>query len=390
MLSKYLLACVALLGTSVSAIHSSTTRTTQPHPTGVRSNNKPSTGVTVSSYHNSTVAKPPPKPANSTVVSSTSGHRKVGVNKAPDRAVFTSINTDTNSTTVVSFTKSDYLRFGIEWHRNGSILDGSRSDIAFAVRLIGLYEVNATYPSPQNRVGKKYILHDDNFHWGNLAISDASVAPNSTARLFLATVTGTHPDGFTVTASMHVSTDTFNTTAGAVVRPTGVKFDLDTSGHPVYLMTPASASTWRFNVALYSSTNFTSLTGNTFMDAAQSFDWVPWIIADGVNTSMSLADANVASYDPISFRNKSGSDNRENLIDSQCRRQVMSFALPHFAKNFSLDPSLFVSETQALTMSRDGSLSTTGSGTPSAARSNVGSSMMLSLIVFAVAMINIL
>ncbi|KAJ1342345.1 hypothetical protein BSLG_003104 [Batrachochytrium salamandrivorans] len=327
---------------------------------------------------------------------------KIGVSRAPDRLFISSIVG--NGTTAVSFSTKGYVRFGVEWHRDMTALTGARiPDISFAARAIGLFEVNSTYPDIKNNYGKKYRLDEGSFHWTPIVIQDPKPIDNTTGRIFIASTTGTSNDGMIVSISMQVATNSYNSSKGYTLRPNGIKFDFDVKSPPTYNMVPATASSWNLVLGFFSSSgNATLTTGNSLSDVAQRFDWPTWLMADGTNQTMSIVGGLNGTYPDGGFSpsfssskaqvNGSLYSDRQDDLDARCSQRAISFAIPYFAANLSIDPTIYVDETQAKTLAASGAFDTSYNTTTAsnAAIPRYASTSALSLVVILVAMINLL
>ncbi|KAH6560297.1 hypothetical protein BASA82_000894 [Batrachochytrium salamandrivorans] len=339
---------------------------------------------------------------NSTYTYDATGDRKIGVSRAPDRLFISSIVG--NGTTAVSFSTKGYVRFGVEWHRDMTALTGARiPDISFAARAIGLFEVNSTYPDIKNNYGKKYRLDEGSFHWTPIVIQDPKPIDNTTGRIFIASTTGTSNDGMIVSISMQVATNSYNSSKGYTLRPNGIKFDFDVKSPPTYNMVPATASSWNLVLGFFSSSgNATLTTGNSLSDVAQRFDWPTWLMADGTNQTMSIVGGLNGTYPDGGFSpsfssskaqvNGSLYSDRQDDLDARCSQRAISFAIPYFAANLSIDPTIYVDETQAKTLAASGAFDTSYNTTTAsnAAIPRYASTSALSLVVILVAMINLL
>jgi len=139
---------------------------------------------------------------------------------------------DVRSAAILRVTNSPHLRFGVEWGRNQSFIDGKRNekgkpyvaDTFHAVRFLGMHEVNEN-TNTLSPTATQYLFR--NMTWSEFEVNTTTVDGAHFIDLNTTSTSG----GLTFTFIIHVS-DTPNATLG--VNPFGIKYDFHISGNPVY------------------------------------------------------------------------------------------------------------------------------------------------------------
>jgi hypothetical protein len=249
------------------------------------------------------------------------------------------------SVAILRVTNTPQLRLGIEWARNQSFVDGDSdkrgkrygAQASHAIRFIGMHEINETIKTLTPSSGK--------YFFGALAWSPftATTKTDSDGTNTINLNTFATSGAVTFNFSIHVSD---STTSGK--NPFGIKYDFDITGTPNYTL---DNSHYRLINLVYSSkigSKSVNETAITF--GSQSYDWVPTVLVDG--TEKSLTFAGVIDGIPSTSQNawdnfSEGKDHISSLDDSDSKL-ILGFDIPNFINSFSWDPTIMIDDSKAM------------------------------------------
>jgi hypothetical protein len=254
-----------------------------------------------------------------------------------------SISNLATSAAVLRIDSDPQPRFGIEWARNGSFLNDRTAglDIAHAVRLVGMHEINATQFNLTDS-GLKYQF--SNLHWSDFLITTSPLASNGTA---IDLQTWAISQGLNITVKAHIRN---KISSANNTDPFSIKWDFEVvSANPVpYTMGPNShfrlINLVHNNAAQPDTVNSTSLTFNSaYLTAALN------ATADGVLSAVTFAGLLRNDTRPISdqWRSTKKNGTHESDLDFFSSVNLIGWDLPRFTSNFAWDPTTGVSNTQA-------------------------------------------
>lgn len=270
----------------------------------------------------------------------------MGVRKFDNHASVSIIDLSNHSSSM-RFSTSPQPRFAIEWHRNRSLLDGDVvSDVWFSNHILGLVEVNSTYPlnttleyGRENRT--VYLFRT--FDWSNLTIVQTNLTTiGPDARVFTFSTTGTSNNvtgraSLTVKISAATTTDDHVDSDNNTVHASGFKYSIDVTGTPSYKMLNSNFAL--VNMFFSSGDGGRDLGNNTLATSAGRFDWVSNIMIDGVNSSLTR-DSSLNETSPYIFGLFGKRRDHDGQIeDFRCSKRLIAFNVPRFSSNFSWDPS---------------------------------------------------
>lgn len=288
--------------------------------------------------------------------SNSSEGRTVGVKKGDGLTILSLLS---NYTAIMRFTTQGGPRFGVQWHRNSSVLSGTvNPDVAFAVKLFGLIEANDTLPAT-SRSGTQYVF--GKFSWGDILVTNSTIA-GSTDVQYTVTVQGTsdsqnNRNPITLDLTAYLSTATY-TTADGTIRPTGFKYSINITGSPTYKLTN---SYWKLAKITYGSSNSTSaLDSSTLADGPSRLNWATSVLVDGLSYNLTRdASLNISIPDAIS--STANGTSRDGVLDGRSGKNIVTFTIPKFTSNFYWDPEMYVDEASAALFASSGAFDTTTS-----------------------------
>ncbi|KAJ3258235.1 hypothetical protein HK103_003716 [Boothiomyces macroporosus] len=313
------------------------------------------------------------------------GGRGLRIVASPKKVIIFSFNPLNNATTVLRFNVNKEPRLGVEWNHNRDLLkDLTPADVSFATRLAGLYEVNATSNCFWNTTGTVYRF--GTWNWSAIAITWRNDS-NSNATLYLNSIGSPFGayGGPQVNLTVIVSADTFNLTNGLTIMPTGLKYDISIIGPVTYALSPPTSSSWKLVKRIFSSFQNSTFTNNGLSDPNNigNMAWASNVTLDSQPGTISFDGA--INVPPSLVLGQGDNTQRDDHLDFQCSKSLSVYSIPYFAQAFHWDPSVYVSESNAIsaysTNSSGSTTSTAGSsGYPSAGVSISQSGSLLSSI----------
>ncbi|KAI8915841.1 hypothetical protein EDD86DRAFT_5788 [Gorgonomyces haynaldii] len=292
---------------------------------------------------NYTGYRPEDRPVNLSSIpptfTTTAGERlfRIWVN---DKRVFVLMVKESKRHLVMQFSVAFGPRFGYEWNRNASNVDGRfRADVSFATRPVALIETN-----PQNGLlsplGREYYLPQ--LSWSNIQVTNTT---QNGVVIYSMESTGAGPNGsFNVTVGAQFSTVPTASQYGTL-RPFGLKYSFNITGS---LRPQLNNPTWKLIQLSHASTNAPSdFQNNTIGDSASRLEWNATLVIDGTSTTVTRDQGLNISIGRDILRTGIEFGSRDGKMDWACITRVLSWSLPTFSNSLYWDPAIYINENQA-------------------------------------------
>jgi hypothetical protein len=272
-----------------------------------------------------------------------------------NRLSIASLNTNqtdgTSSALIMRFHTNPQPRFGMEWHKDESILNGTNlATVIYSTRLMGMYEVNSTIPV-NNVIGTHYQFRE--WTWSNINWAVSNLTGTSDGKLIQIWVLGTDSKtSLKMNVSMSVSTEE-TTKDTETVTPFGFKYGIKLVGKPLYKMTPETASSWVLVKNIFSSNTTGSINKNSLVDGAARLNWTTNVMVDGNAKTISFngyQDAN-STEESKNIMNTDNDKDRDMNLDFACSRRMVTYTIPYFVTSFDWDPNIYVDNEVAMEQS---------------------------------------
>ncbi|KAJ3309235.1 hypothetical protein HDV04_006299 [Boothiomyces sp. JEL0838] len=281
-----------------------------------------------------------------TVYNGTNG-RALRVKVEDKKVIVFSFNPSTNATTALRFNVKNEPRLGLEWHRASSALNDTKAPpVAFATRMMGLFETNPTSNTFWNTTGTQYLFR--NWNWSDISITWANNS-NSIPTLYLNSIGSpsnqTNPK---VNLTVEIPSNSYNAASGFTISPTGLKYDFDIIGQMNYTLAPATSSSWQLVSRVFTSTANATFSNDTIADAnnAAKLQWIRNLTVDGQPANMIV---NGIMPIPSKFAWGTGDiSSRDEMLDNVCSKMALVQTFPYFNQSVYWDPLVNVDENQAL------------------------------------------
>ncbi|KAJ3253659.1 hypothetical protein HK103_000385, partial [Boothiomyces macroporosus] len=281
-----------------------------------------------------------------TIYNSTSG-RPLRVKVDDKRVIVFSFNPTNNATTALRFNVKHEPRLGLEWNHDGSRLNSTKTPaIAFATRMMGLFETNANSSTFWNTTGTQYMFGD--WNWSDISVTWTNNSRNIPT-LYLNSVGS--PRGQTspkVNLTVEIPSDSYSSSSGFNVSPTGLKYDFDVIGQMNYTLSPPTSSSWQLASRVFTSSANPTFSNTSISDPynAAKFQWIRNLTVDGQPANMTV---NGVMPIPSKFAWGTGEvSGRDEMIDNMCSKMVLVQTIPYFTQSVYWDPSVSVDENQAI------------------------------------------
>ncbi|KAJ3308218.1 hypothetical protein HDV04_001603, partial [Boothiomyces sp. JEL0838] len=151
-----------------------------------------------------------------------------------------------------------------------------------------------------------------------------------------------------VNLTVEIPSDSYSSSSGFNVSPTGLKYDFDVIGQMNYTLSPAASSSWQLVSRVFTSSTNPTFSNTSISDAynAAKFQWIRNLTVDGQPANMTV---NGVMPIPSKFAWGTGEvSSRDEMIDNMCSKMVLVQTIPYFTQSVYWDPSVSVDENQAI------------------------------------------
>ena len=248
-----------------------------------------------------------------------------------------------NTAAILRISNVPHPRFGVEWARNQSFINGDSNgegkrygaDTMSSVRFIGMHEVNNLIKNVSSSAARYLFSEMD---WSGFTTTTTT---NPDGSRIINLNTNATSNGLTFTFVIHVS-DTPN--AGLGVSPFGIKYDLHINGTPVYNL---RNSHYRLiNLIHNSRQSYKSLNLTGIDYGTTSYTWIKDVMVDG-NPGLIESSTLINQTADIRWSNVGKGQDHDSSIDSYASKVILGFDIPKFTSSFSWDPTVMVDDGKA-------------------------------------------